>query len=227
MSQIADLKNLSILYADDDEILRESTSKILNMLFDKVYETKDGEDAIKTIEKIGKIDIIMLDIKMKSISGIDVAKYIRQKDKKVPIFLVSSYTETNDLIEACKLNLVDYIKKPFSFKTLSQTLLECLEKIKSEKIIFKRISNTIKYNPSSKEIIINDINYSLTNNEILILEFLIEKKGQVVSYETCMSILGDDISDAALKNTILRLRKKIGEKYIKNLSKVGYTLICD
>ena len=42
-----------------------------------------------------------------------------------------------------------------------------------------------------------------------------------------MSVLGDDVSDAALKNTILRLRKKIGEKYIKNLSKVGYSLICE
>lgn len=105
MSKIENLKNLSILYADDDEVLRESTVKILSMLFDTVYSAKDGEEAIEIFKVNEKINILMLDIKMKSTSGIDVAKFIRTKNKTVPIFLVSSYTETADLIEACKLLL--------------------------------------------------------------------------------------------------------------------------
>ena len=140
MSKIENLKNLSILYADDDEVLRESTVKILSMLFNTVYSAKDGEEAIEIFNANENINIMMLDIKMKSTSGIDVAKFIRAKNKTVPIFLVSSYTETADLIEACKLNLVDYIKKPFSFNILSTTLLECLSKIEEHNTILQKIS---------------------------------------------------------------------------------------
>ena len=227
MASLNDLKNLSILYADDDEVLRESTVKILSMLFNTVYSAKDGEEAIEIFKTIDNIDIMMLDIKMKSTSGIDVAKFIRTKNKHIPIFLVSSYTETNDLIEACKLNLVDYIKKPFSFKILSNTLLECLTKIEENGVILQKLSNEIFYNPKTKEIINKEKTFTLTNNEIIILEMLLEKKRQIISYDTCINRLGGEISDAALKNIILRLRKKVGDVHIKNLSKVGYTLICD
>lgn len=227
MSKIENLKNLSILYADDDEVLRDSTVKILSMLFKTVYSAKDGEEAIEIFKANENISIIMLDIKMKSTSGIDVAKFIRAKNKTVPIFLVSSYTETADLIEACKLNLVDYIKKPFSFNILSTTLLECLSKIEEHSTIFQKISNEVFYNSTAKEIINKENNITLTNNEITILEMLLEKKGQIITYSMCINKLGGEISDAALKNIILRLRKKIGDSHIKNLSKVGYTLICD
>lgn len=227
MPKIGDLKNLSILYADDDEVLRESTVKILSMLFNTVYSAKDGEEAIEIFKTTQNIDIMMLDIKMKSTSGIDVAKFIRTQNKTIPIFLVSSYTETADLIEACKLNLVDYIKKPFSFKILSNTLLECLTKIEENGVILQKLSNEIFYNPKTKEIINKEKTFTLTNNEIIILEMLLEKKRQIISYDTCINRLGGEISDAALKNIILRLRKKVGDVHIKNLSKVGYTLICN
>jgi DNA-binding response OmpR family regulator len=227
MSKIENLKNLSILYADDDDVLRESTVKILSMLFKTVYSAKDGEEAIEIFKNNMNINIIMLDIKMRLTSGIDVAKFIRSKNDNIPIFLVSSYTETADLIEACKLNLVDYIKKPFSFSVLSDTLIKCLSRISIVDTTHIKIKNDIFYNSTSKEIINKGINCNLTNNEIILLELLIERKSQLVSYETCMNKLGEDVSDAALKNIVLRLRKKLGDNVIKNLSKVGYTLTCN
>lgn len=94
-------------------------------------------------------------------------------------------------------------------------------------MLYSQISNETFYNSTTKEIINNGNNFTLTNNEIIILEMLLEKKGQIITYSMCINKLGGEISDAALKNIILRLRKKIGEKHIKNLSKVGYVLTCD
>lgn len=64
----------------------------------------------------------MMDVKMHNLSGIDVAKYMRDKDKNIPIFLVSSYTDVNELIEAIKLDLVDYIKTIYFWEAIKYTI---------------------------------------------------------------------------------------------------------
>lgn len=117
MDYIAELKKLNILYVDDDEVLCSSTKNILSPLFNNVFIAENGEEAIKIFDN-QKIHIVMMDVKMHNLSGIDVAKYMRDRDKNIPIFLVSSYTDVNELIEAIKLDLVDYIKKPFTFEKL-------------------------------------------------------------------------------------------------------------
>lgn len=109
MDYIVELKKLNILYVDDDEVLCSSTKNILSPLFNNVFIAENGEEAIEIFDN-QKIHIVMMDVKMHNLSGIDVAKYMRDKDKNIPIFLVSSYTDVNELIEAIKLDLVDYIK---------------------------------------------------------------------------------------------------------------------
>lgn len=227
MIKFEDLKNLTILYADDDEILLESTAKTLSMIFSKVYTAKNGEEAIKIFDEHNTVHITMLDVKMGSVSGIDVAKHIRRNDPNIPIFLVSSYAETKDMIEACKLNLVDYIQKPFTFSILTQTLLDCLARLQANGSLLAKINNNLFYNQFSKELIKENKSITLSKNEIEIFELLLAKGNQIVTYEMLINYLGGEISDAALKNIILRLRKKIGDDTIRNLSKVGYTLLLE
>lgn len=224
MAKLEDLKSLSILYADDDEVLAVSTCKTLSMLFDKVYTAKSGLEAIN-IYNTSQVHIIMLDIKMVGMSGIEVANTIRKDNKSIPIFLVSSYTETKDLLDACKLNLIEYLQKPFTFQRLSNTLIECVEAIEQSGQILKKLNENMYYNQLSKEIIKDGEVISLTNNEISIFELLLDKRGQVIPYNIFQSHFFDDFSDSAIKNIILRLRKKIGDDIIRNLSKVGYILV--
>ncbi|RBQ28174.1 response regulator transcription factor [Aliarcobacter vitoriensis] len=220
---LENLKHLSILYVDDDEILRNSTQNILSTLFENVFVAKDGEEAIEIYNK-SHIHILMLDIKMKNMSGIDVAKYIRAIDSKIPIFLVSSYTDVEDVLEAIKLDLVDYIKKPFSFEELLNTLIRCLSRIDSKYLIKNNLGENAFYDFLSKQLISNGEYITLTKSEIDVIEIFLQRRNKLISYVEFAHILGENISEVALKNIIYKLRKKIGNNSIQNLSKIGYIL---
>ncbi|MDK2091572.1 response regulator transcription factor [Aliarcobacter butzleri] len=223
MDYIVELKKLNILYVDDDEVLCSSTKNILSPLFNNVFIAQNGEEAIEIFDN-QKIHIVMMDVKMHNLSGIDVAKYMRDKDKNIPIFLVSSYTDVNELIEAIKLDLVDYIKKPFTFEKLLSTLFECLDKMKLKGNLKHILGENIFYDELSKKVFINNKDILLTKSEVKIIETLIKKRGQMVTYLEFINILDRELSESALKNIVYRLRSKLEGNSIKNLYNVGYML---
>jgi len=223
MDYIVELKKLNILYVDDDEVLCSSTKNILSPLFNNVFIAENGEEAIEIFDN-QKIHIVMMDVKMHNLSGIDVAKYMRDKDKNIPIFLVSSYTDVNELIEAIKLDLVGYIKKPFTFEKLLNTLFECLDKMKLKGNLKHILGENIFYDELSKKVFINNKDILLTKSEVKIIETLIKKRGQMVTYLEFINILDRELSESALKNIVYRLRSKLEGNAIKNLYNVGYML---
>ena len=192
MSKLNILKHLTILYADDDEYLLESTSKTLELLFGQVLIAKDGSEAISIIKNNKNINIAMLDVKMGLISGIDVAKEIRNINENMPIFFVSSYTEIKDMIEACKLNLIEYVKKPFTFSQLMNIFEECLIKLQKSGLLFKKINDDILFDTFSMCLIKNDERIQLTKNETDILNVLLNPKGQIVTYEFISNLVNKD-----------------------------------
>lgn len=224
LPSLNDLKNLSVLYADDDDILRVSTANTLQTLFQDVYTAKDGAEAISVYESAKNIHIVMLDIKMGSISGLDVAKHIRAKDKHTQIFLVSSYTEVEDMLEAFELNVVNYIQKPFTFKKLKDTLISCLENMDNSNQLSIKLEDGIEYLPYKKELILKNNIITLSYSEIIILDYLIQHRGHMIGYSILADVLGSNTTEVALKNVISRLHKKIGKNIIKNIPKIGYTI---
>lgn len=223
MNNLDEFKELTVLFADDDEIFLNSTQKTLEMLFKRVFVASHGTEAL-SLYRTMQPNVVMLDIRMGSVSGLDVAKEIRKENRHIPIFIISSYTETQELLEACRLNLVDYITKPFSFQTLLEAFSRCVSVLKEEGTLLKIINETTSYNASSKILMKDGTSIPLTKNEMIVLEYLLEQRTKVVTYETLMHCLGDNISYSALQNLVLRLRRKLGENSIHNLSKVGYTI---
>lgn len=76
------------------------------------------------------VHIVMLDIRLGDMSGLEIARTIRQSNRTIPLFVVSSYTEEKDLLEACRYHLVEYLVKPFTFDALLKTLNQCLSEIR-------------------------------------------------------------------------------------------------
>lgn len=224
MDDLASFEHLTILLADDDDSFREITAKTLKKLFQHVYLAHDGESALNLFRKMHP-NIIMLDIRMGNINGLQVAKEIRKENSTVPICIVSSYSETSEILEACELNLVKYLVKPFSYDCLLHALTKCLFLCHKEMTILKKINDATYYNPYSKSLIQDSRDIPLTKNEITVLEYLLPKRGQVISYHTLISILGGTISNIAVQNLVFRLRKKIGHNSIQNLSKIGYIFL--
>lgn len=226
MAKYSEFKNLSVLYAEDDEQLRKITEETLNMIVGKVYAVEDGKDALEVYES-NRIDIVILDIYMGKFSGIDVAKTIRENNDKIPIVIVSGSVETSDLLEACKLNLIEYIRKPIEFNALIKVLYLAVDRLKAQGLLMAKINDEVTYDFFSKSFIHSNGEITvLTKNEIHTIELFIKNRGQVISYDTFSGSFEDEMSDGALKNLILRLRKKMGDdSNLRNLAKIGYKLV--
>ncbi|MFY9142466.1 response regulator transcription factor [Sulfuricurvum sp.] len=225
MSKFSEFKNLSVLYAEDDMTLRDITEKTLQLVVGTVHSVSDGIEALH-IYKNNSIDIVLLDIHMGSISGIDVAKKIREDNDKVPIVIVSGSIATEDLLAACKLNLIDYIHKPIEFNALIKVLYLAVDRLKTHGLLLAKINDSVSYDYFAKVFLHSDgTKISLTKNEIHALELLLSHRGQIIRYETFSQVLDEEMSDGALKNLILRIRKKMGDdSNLRNLAKIGYTL---
>ncbi|MCX6074525.1 MAG: response regulator [Campylobacterales bacterium] len=225
MTKINEFKNLSVLYAEDNSDLREITTKTLQLVVGNVFAVSDGDKALSIYEN-NRIDVVILDIHMDTVSGIDVAKIIRKRNDKVPIVIVSGSIATEDLLESCKLNLIEYIHKPIEFNALIKVLYLAVDRLKSQGMLIAKINDTVSYDYFAKAFIdTNGVKTVLTKNEINALELLLSHRGQVVTYATFSNILEEEMSDGALKNLILRIRKKMGDdSNLRNLAKIGYTL---
>ncbi|MFA6144888.1 MAG: response regulator [Sulfurimonas sp.] len=226
MAKFNEFKNLSVLYAEDNTMLREITEKTLQLVVGKVHSVADGLEALN-IYKNNPIDIVILDIHMGDFSGIEVAKKIREENDKIPIVIVSGSIATEDLLAACKLNLVDYIHKPIEFNALVKVLYSAVDRLQSHGLLLAKINDSVSYDYFAKAFIrSNGAKISLTKNEIHAMELLLSNRGQIIPYEIFSQVLDEVMTDGALKNLILRLRKKMGDdSNLRNLAKIGYSLV--
>jgi DNA-binding response OmpR family regulator len=225
MPKFNEFKNLSVLYAEDEEELRDVTTKTLRMVVGNVFAVTDGNEALR-IYRDHRIDVVILDIHMGSVSGIDVAKEIRLSNDKIPIVIVSGSIATEDLLAACKLNLVEYLHKPIEFNALIKVLYMAVDRLKAQGMLIAKINDSVSYDYFAKAFIDSEGNKTaLTKNEIHAIELLLAHRGKIVIYETFSDILEGEMSDGALKNLILRLRKKMkDDTNLRNLAKIGYAL---
>ena len=222
------LKNLNILYIEDEKNIRLNIKKTLELFCENVLDAENILNAKEILTK-QRIDIIISDINLPDMSGIDFVKEIRIRDKTIPIILLSAYTEKEFLLEATKLKLVDYLTKPINFKDLNNALQKCVEEILDNSRYIITFKNNIQYNVSHNCLIDNNEKEEirLTNKELDLLNFLIKNNNRVCSAEELKSAIWDDYleaTDSALKNLLNKVRKKIGKESIINISGVGYKL---
>ena len=222
------LKNLNILYIEDEENIRINIKKVLLLLCENVFDVSNINEA-KFIFNKQRIDIIISDINLPDTDGIDFIKELRKKDKTIPVILLSAFTDTKYLLEATKLKLVDYLTKPVDFKTLNNSLQSCVEEILDNSRYLINFRNNIQYNVLHKKMIDlstkNEI--MLTSKELDLISFLIKHNNRIVSSEELKSNIWEDCfeaTDSALKNLLNKIRKKIGKESITNISGVGYRL---
>ena len=222
------LKNLNIIYIEDEKNIRLNIKKTLELFCENVFDAENILNAKEILTK-QRIDIIISDINLPDMSGIDFVKEIRIRDKTIPIILLSAYTEKEFLLEATKLKLVDYLTKPINFKDLNNALQKCVEEILDNSRYIITFKNNIQYNVSHNCLIDNNEKEEirLTNKELDLLNFLIKNNNRVCSAEELKSAIWDDYleaTDSALKNLLNKIRKKIGKESIINISGVGYKL---
>ena len=115
-----------ILIVDDDESTRESLSTYLSELGYEVQTASDGESGLSLLKKINP-DLLISDIKMPGMSGLDLLKDVKEYDNMIQVIIITAFDDMNSTITAMQLGAYDYIEKPIDILRLSHTIKRALE----------------------------------------------------------------------------------------------------
>lgn len=221
-------KDYSLVYAEDDELIREGYLKFLNHHFTKVYGAKNGQEALELYEHCSP-DIMILDINMPLLDGLKVAKKIRQKDAKIKILMLTAYSDKGKLLEAIELNLCKYLIKPVSTFEFREALEKVVKQIKDIDDDTYVLNEKFVWNRTKKAIYKNGEEIYLTKKEMLLLELFFSNPSKIQSNIDILNHVWDeDISEefstSKLRSLFSKLRNKLGESIFQSIYAVGYKL---
>lgn len=115
------LKDCVVLYVEDEQSVQDQTKMILDDFVKEVKVASDGEEGLK-IALAEDIDIIITDIMMPHMNGIEMLKALKAENKFIPAIITTAFTETDYLMEAIKLKVDGFITKPINIKDLINTI---------------------------------------------------------------------------------------------------------
>ena len=124
---IKNYKHLKLLYVEDNKDAREMTTMILEEYFDYIIIAVDGDDGFKKFKE-NEIDIIITDINMPKLNGLEMSTKIRELNNKVPIIIVSAHNEESFFEQSIKINVNGYLLKPIDIDQLSNLIFEVTQK---------------------------------------------------------------------------------------------------
>lgn len=190
------LKNLTLLYVEDDEDTLKASTMILEDYVGKLIVARNGKEALELLTQ-NHIDLILTDILMPKMNGIEMIRKIREgkSNSQIPIVITTAHTETQYLLDAIYLRVDGYILKPI----VIQNLLETLAKVVLPTIQARTISN--------QNLLINAISTFVGGKKIEIIRYLLKNIDEEYifrgSYESIMEAL--DVSKPTVVKTFSQL----------------------
>ena len=219
------LPNIKVLLVEDDRPLGEATQMILKQYgYDLLWVT-DGELALQAIDK-KKFDIIILDLGLPKIAGLDILAYIRKNHISTPVIILTALGTLQDRIKGLEAGADDYLIKPFDVDELIARMRALLRRTteKADKTIEYK---TIMLDLDAHTLLVQNNETPISRREFALLEKLLANQGRVLSREQLsQSLYGwdDDVDSNALEVHIHNIRKKIGDDIIHTVRGVGYLI---
>ncbi|EAI6643248.1 butyrate response regulator transcription factor BumR [Campylobacter jejuni] len=222
MSQ--ECKELIILVVEDEIKTRESLINILSERFSKVIGAQNGDEGLKKFKKF-KPDLVITDIAMPIMDGLDMAREIKEISDDVPIVVLSAYSEKERLLRSIDIGIDKYLIKPVDIEELFK-VLDCLVGEKIEANMLVKISEEYQFNKTKRTLIHNGKEIVLTKKELAFISLLLKQPGVLVLHEDIKKNvwIGEHVSDTAVRTFIKRVRDKVGEDFIKNVPSLGYKI---
>jgi len=217
-------KKLTVLYVEDDPIVRDNISEALKLFFNDVLIANNGEKALKLM-MYEKPDLILSDIKMPRMDGFLLTHHLRANHVTIPIILISSYSDQETLLEAANSCIDGYILKPIKL----DVLLSTIDKVLKRKSLKKRLlhfSEDVTYNQHTDELSHKRKSIDLGKKERTLLKYFINNANRTIGKEELITSIWeiDDVTESALKNLLNRLRSKIGSDLIISVKGSGWRL---
>jgi DNA-binding response OmpR family regulator len=217
------LKNLTLLFLEDNKTFAEHTIYFFELYLKSVIHCTNMKDAIEIFNK-EKIDIIISDLKVDDGLALSFIEEIRTLNRDIPIVVLSAHKDEEFLLKAIPLGLLRYEIKPINFKNFKNLLQKCAMSIDKGSIV--EVKDGISYDFNKRTIYKDNEEIRLSKKESLFIELLLKNKNSVITKDDINSILWEDefMSESALKNFLLRLRKKLGKDFFYTIQNIGYRL---
>ena len=206
--------SIRILVVDDEADIRRIIRILLESRGYRVLEAPNGRLAVETIRKEPDIDLILLDIMMPELSGIEASREIRSISS-APILFLTARTQEQDKLEAYSSGGDDYLAKPFSHGELLMKVDSLLRRYRvyKGKVTGKQLKSDVMLDEENRRILRGGEALELTETEYSILQFLADHRGSVVSVAQIYEGVWHEKYMPASNNTVMvhivNLRKKL------------------
>lgn len=224
MDILGKLKNIKILYIDDEAFIRQSATEYLRYYCDSVYEAKDGLEGFQRYKEI-EPDIIITDIKMPKLSGLKLVEKIREKDTKTQVIIITAHTDTAFLLKAVELKLIKYLVKPVTEGKLIPLLKEVITYLNSDENNILELSQGYRYDRLNQSLFQGDTYIKLNKKEVLFLDMCARNPNRVATYSELENYVWEgEMSEYALSSLVKSLRSKLPKNSLQNISGIGYKI---
>jgi len=216
---------VQILLIEDDDALAKALTQTLSDEGFTVNHLARGKLAIEAV-KVELPDMVILDLGLPDIDGIDVLKAFRKVSADLPVLLLTARASLEDKIIGLDLGADDYLAKPFEVEELLARLR-----------VFERRASTLKHaglsigdvtlDSISHQVFVAGEDVDLSRREFMVLKALMENLGRVQTRDSLESKLyswGEEVASNTIEVHIHHLRKKLPDKFIQTLRGIGYII---
>jgi len=217
------LKELKVLLVEDEEKLATLLKNAIGDSFYSFRLASNGEEGLEMFKTISP-DIIITDISMPRMDGLEMSKKIRELDADIPIIILSAFSETDKFLNAIDVGVVKYLIKPVDPDELLEYISSLSEKLESKLI---ELVDGFTFNRTKNSLYKNARYISLSKNESKFMELLLQSRSDtknIVDEETIKKSIweNEEVSSDRLRTFIKRLRAKTSKNLVLNIKGEGY-----
>ena len=215
MSKI--LNNLTVLIVENEGDGKKIVQEVMRDKFEKVITAQNGDEGLKKFKKYNP-NMVITDVFMPIMNGLDMAKSIKEISKDTPIIVFSTNSEKETLLKAIDVGIDKYVLKPIDLDDFLVTL-ENVAKNKIETANIIQVTNGYSFNKIKRVLIRDGVEISLTKKELAFISLLIKRLGTLVLHDEIKNVVwvGESVTEAAIRTFVKRVRdKKCSRTWLQN-----------
>ncbi|MBT5008141.1 MAG: response regulator transcription factor [Halieaceae bacterium] len=216
---------MQILLVEDDASLAAGLKSALDREGFSANHVSSGREAL-TAAKTDRPDIIVLDLGLPDMDGLDVLALLQKLDEPIPVLVLTARDSLDDKIIGLNRGADDYLAKPFDMQELAARLRVFERRLSTANTSTISIGG-VELDTSAHSVIVSGAVVEFPRREYMLLKTLMESAGKVLTREALENRLyswGEEVSSNALEVHIHHLRKKLPGNMIKTVRGIGYTV---
>ena len=216
-----------ILIVEDDPTIGRFVELELAHAGHEVTRCIDGERALDVLRDMTP-DLVILDIMLPGIDGVETAQLIRARGLNMPILMLTARSETQDVVRGFDAGADDYLRKPFEIPELLSRVRALLKRTEHERVGDTYKAANVEIDPASRNVLVDGVLANFTAKEYDLLEYMVVNAGRVISRDEILEKVwgGQHETDSnVIEVFVCHLRNKIGDEsnqIIRTIRGVGY-----